>query len=284
MKKPILIVIGILMIASMACTITVPWIPDVGNSDVVTTDLNVPWPDEEEPVELSISMGAGNLSISGGASALLEGTVRTNVSGWEPEVDSNNGRVEVRQEATDVNRVPLQNITNEWDLQLGNRQPIDLSISTGAYDGELDLSGIPLSDLAISDGASSADVVFDTLNPVVMDNLSYSTGASNVELTGLANANFRDMQFSGGAGTYRLDFSGELQQDAFVEISGGVSNTEIVIPSGMNAEIDFQGELSNISTRGEWDINDDVYSTVGRGPTLLINVDIGLGNVVLIHR
>ena len=45
-----------------------------------------------------------------------------------------------------------------------------------------------------------------------MSILRYETGASTVKLNGLANANFGTLIFSGGAGDYTLDFSGDLQR------------------------------------------------------------------------
>ena len=64
--------------------------------------------------------------------------------------------------------------------------------------------------LVIKDGASDNVVSFDAVNPVNMTKLDYTTGASTVTLKGLANANFDIMSFTGGAGTYTLDFAGTL--------------------------------------------------------------------------
>ena len=64
---------------------------------------------------------------------------------------------------------------------------------------------------------------FPKLNRVEMDSLYYQTGASNVHLSDLANANFASMVFRSGAGNYTLDFSGELQRDAEVKIESGIS-------------------------------------------------------------
>jgi len=53
-----------------------------------------------------------------------------------------------------------------------------------------------------------------------METLRYVTGASNLKLSNLANANFASMIFEAG-GNYSLDFSGELRQDAVVTIEAG---------------------------------------------------------------
>ena len=49
-----------------------------------------------------------------------------------------------------------------------------------------------------------------------MESLTYDTGASSVTITGLADANFKKMEFKGGAGSFTLDFSGQLRTDGSV--------------------------------------------------------------------
>jgi hypothetical protein len=80
-----------------------------------------------------------------------------------------------------------------------------------------------------------------------MSILRYSTGASTVKLIGLANANFSTLTFSGGAGNYTLDFSGDLQQDAVVTIDSGLGNLSLIIPEGVNANVKLEGAAVNIN-------------------------------------
>ena len=89
---------------------------------------------------------------------------------------------------------------------------MDLTIAAGAYEGNLELGGLALKSLTVKDGASHVDLSFPEPNQTEMSILRYETGASDVKLTGLANANFSTLTFSGGAGNYTLDFSGELQR------------------------------------------------------------------------
>jgi hypothetical protein len=114
-----------------------------------------------------------------------------------------------------------------------------------------------------------------------MDKLTYSSGASSVTLTGLANANFADMEFNGGAGDYTLDFSGDLQRDADVTVAGGVGSIRIVVPEGTNAKVVVTRGLGSVSASGSWDQNGDVYNLEGTGPTLTIVVKMGVGSLEL---
>ena len=162
--------------------------------------------------------------------------------------------------------------------------PTDLVVKAGAYKGNLDLSGIPITNLEISDGASQAEITFDQLNPSVMKSLIYKTGASQISLYGLANANFDEMQFDGGAGSYTLDYSGDLQHDTDISVNFGLGDVKIIIPKGVPAQVIVDGGLNNVELTGTWSIDGSVYNVNGNGPKLYFRVKMGLGNLQLISR
>jgi hypothetical protein len=236
-------------------------------------------------VEVSLMMGAGTLALTGGADQLVAGAIQYNVAEWKPTVTSDGTDVKIEQGSPDTPAgLPDGNdVVNEWDLALGD-VPMNLSLRAGAYQGTLDLSGVPLRSLEINDGASSVELKFDSVNPQEMDQLTYHTGASQVKLSGLANANFAEMMFESGAGQYTLDFSGELQRDAEVSVKSGLSSVDIIVPAGMSVEIAVGGGVTNVNTDGSWTVHGDTYSQSGSGPTLTIGVDMGLGTLRLVSQ
>ena len=124
----------------------------------------------------------------------------------------------------------------------------------------------------------------DDVNPEEMTEFIYKTGASPVTLTGLANANFAEMSFDGGAGAYTLDFSGDLQRDATVSISSGVSTRSPIVSEGTHAVITSDSALSSVTTTGEWSTSGSTYTAEGEGPTLTIKVDTGVSTLNLIRK
>ncbi|MCD4671975.1 MAG: toast rack family protein [Anaerolineaceae bacterium] len=276
---------GIFLLVTTACRVGIPDTQCVVLSEKRTLVINESLPqDIDQPMEVEIVMGAGNLKISGGSDQLLEGTVEYNVVDWEPEVERKERSLEIRQGVErSVDLKALDRVVNRWELQMGGA-PVGLRITAGAYDGEIDLSGVPITDLDISDGASDVDLVFEQPNPVEMDRFSYRTGASDVNIKGLGYANFRRMDFDGGAGSFTLDFSGALQRDCWVKIDGGLGDFKIIIPEETAAEVEFNGELMDINTRGTWTVHDNVYSSGGSGPLLEIEINIGLGSVTLVSE
>ena len=236
--------------------------------------------------DVELSMGAGTLTIAPGAVGLASGTIRYNVESWEPTVTRSDNRLVIKQGSQKGLSGLGTRIVNDWDLELG-RAPMRLKISAGAYEGSYDLSGLTLQDLTIADGAARSQVVFNSANPGQMGNFDYKTGASTVTLIGLANANFKDMKFEGGAGTYSLDFSGQLRSDGNVRAKIGAGSIKIVVPASTAAKVTVSGSLNDIDTEGTWTADGNTYSTptfgaVGQGKTLSISVEMNVGSVTLV--
>jgi hypothetical protein len=284
MKPVIWIITGLLAIITLACSVSIPAARmQTGETQTLNVSEAAPTGQGNTPVQLSISMGAGNLQIGSGATGLIEGSIKYNVAEWKPTVSNQGSTISITQGTNFSNQLPPQNVVNDWQLKLG-QTPIDLTINAGAYDSTLNLGGIPLTGLTINDGASNANISFATPNRARMQQLAYKTGASTINLTGLGNANFADMSFEGGAGSYTLDFSGKLLQPSNVRISSGVSNFKIIVPATTACKVVMTGAMNSISTQGGWTVSDKTYSLPGQGPLLTITVELGVGSLELIAQ
>ncbi len=279
MKTNILIIIGALTILTLACAITIP-VTRMQTGATETLNVNEATSQGSTAGQVSISMGAGNLHIDGGATGLVEGTIKYNVAIWKPVVTHQGNAVSISQGTNFSNQLPPQNVVNDWQLKLG-QTPTDLTINAGAYDSTLTLGGLPLTNLTINDGASNTSITFATPNPARMQRLVYKTGASTVNITGLGNANVAEVSFEGGAGSYTLDFSGTMQQPSNVHISSGVSNFKVIIPPTTACKVILNGAVNSVNAQGAWTINDKTYTLAGQGPLLTISVDLGVGSLDL---
>ncbi len=283
-RKPIfvlLVFLSILALASLACGIRVP-VKRIQAGTTQTEKIDIPAPDVSGAAELSIVFGAGELTLDPGAeNALVSGEATYNVEELKPEVQVNGKDVTLSQGQENGGFSTMEgNVRNEWDLQLG-AMPFKLDIKAGAYDGRYELGGLSLEKLTVQDGAANVKMSFSEPNQAEMSLLRYETGASDVTLKGLANANFAEMEFRSGAGDYTLDFTGDFQRDAEVTVESGISSVTIIVPEGMNVELNFDGGLSNVDTSGEWQQKGSRYVQVGEGPTLNITVKMGAGNLKL---
>lgn len=288
MNVKIILVILVLALASLACgfSIDLPERPKAGPDVEESITVANPKPalsgDEvSDEMHLTLSFGAGKLTLSPDPQAknLVEGTALYNVEDLKPKIQKSGNSIEIRQ--GDFKSLPLfEDMKNEWDLKLSDT-PLDLTVEAGAYEGNLELGGLALTSLTVKDGASHVDLSFTEPNQTEMSVLRYETGASEVKLTGLANANFSTLTFSGGAGNYTLDFSGELQRDAVVTVESGLGNLSLIIPEDVDAAVTVESTAVNINHSSGWGQNGQTYTQHGSGSTLTIVVKIAAGNLVI---
>lgn len=169
-------------------------------------------------------------------------------------------------------------------VQYSDRIPISFDVELGAGRGDLDLTGLKVQELRISTGASDVHLRCDEPNPITADNVEIESGVSKFTADGLANLNFRKMAFSGGVGSYRLDFSGELATDADATIDVGLGSIVVEIPKPIHARVRYDdGWFSQFSLAGDFKrAKTGVYETEGYGDSgkrLDIRIDSGLGSV-----
>ena len=280
MFRKFFIFIAVLALATVACGFNINVPQKLQPGPDVVDNINVDYPDANE-TNLKLSFGAGDLLLSSGTSQLVEGTATYNYKELKPEVVTDGGNVEVKMGNVGVNVIPsLKDLKNVWDFKLGS-QPMNLTVDSGAYNGTFDFGGLSLSNLTIKDGAASVELAFSEPNQTEMSVFSYSTGASDVKMTGLANANFSILDFSAGAGDYTLDFSGDLKRDASIKVESGLSNVIIVVPEGVNASVTVESGVSNVSAGPGWSQSGNIYKQSGEGPILTFVVEMGAGNLTL---
>ena len=135
--------------------------------------------------------------------------------------------------------------------------------------------------LEISEGGSDLKLSFSAPNPERMTELKFSSGGSAAVLRGLGNANFELMKMDVGAGDYTLVFDGELRTDAQVDIDAGVGTLTIIIPAGVNATAAVDGGLSSADAGEGWTKTESGYTHSGAGPTISINISMGVGTLNL---
>lgn len=182
-------------------------------------------------------------------------------------------------------------IINDWEILLSTKYPTDLSLDIGACEATIDLGGIPLTEVALDIGAVDGEITFSKKNPIRMENFDLDIGASSIELSQLGNANFEYMAFDCGAASCKLDFSGDWEGSAEIQIDVGVGSAKIIIPKDLDVRImtDSDGWFSSIDFHNDEleELRDGVYETEGYRKAeirLLIEVDVGMGSVDFYFR
>ena len=113
-----------------------------------------------EQVGVEIRMGAGELTVEGGAKQLMEGEFDYNVPEWKPEVRYEGaggfrGKLLVRQGGGSVT---LGDVTNRWRLKLAEDVPMEVAVHCGAGENKLNLSTLDLRRAEVHMGAGRVEM------------------------------------------------------------------------------------------------------------------------------
>lgn len=244
----------------------------------------------EKTLETNLDFGAGELHLrpASDAADLFEGRFTFHPGRIEPEVNYSSDRQKGRLDLKTHSIRKLfsdRNPKNEWELAFSKKVTHTFDISLGACEATLDFSGLPIEEMEFSLGAGDCDVYFHSPNPVEMDRLKIESGASQLRIAGLGNARFKKLNFDGGVGDFKLDFSGEWSGDRYADISVGLGSVEIRFPPELGVRVYKDGALSSVDFDPDLDrVSDGVWESSNYRSAknrLIINLSVGLGSAAL---
>jgi len=213
-------------------------------------------------VQVKINMPAGELDMSGGANELLEADFTYNVDELEPEVAYSGDTLTVRNPDVDI-RVgswwDLDDYRYEWDLRLNDNLPMEMSIDVGAGSSDLALGSLSLTRLDIE------------------------TGAGGLKLDLSDSSSLTRLDVEAGVGQVTVDLTGTWQDDLDANISNGVGELTLLLPSSACVRVDMEDGLGVVNTHGlTKDGNDYINDACDESEvTLRIDISAGLGAINL---
>jgi len=177
---------------------------------------------------------------------------------------------------------------NHLDIKLSDAVPISFEIELGAGKGEINLTDLQVKEFSISTGASSVTMECGKPNSISAEDISIESGVSKFTAMDLGNLNFRNLKFSGGVGSYKLDFDGEFRQSAEVQIEVGLGSINVYVPKSIPAKLVYEDNwLSSFSLDDDFEkTHKGVYETddfQNSSKRLIIRMEAGLGSV-RVHR
>jgi predicted membrane protein len=120
----------------------------------------------------------------------------------------------------------------------------------GAAASDMELGGVPLTNLTLHTGASETKLRFDRPNPVRMERMELRVGAADFEVEQLGNARFDSFDFAGGVGEVTLDFTGEWEGDATARIKLTLGTLTLRLPADIGVRITRSTVLTSFETSG----------------------------------
>lgn len=224
--------------------------------------------DDRRELEMSydITDGRGDLEINLTDHGSHKGRRNSSISWEEMKDEHDNGNV------------------RRLTARLTDAVPLSLKIGLGAGKGRFDFSGLRLTNLKVSAGASSAELQCNEPNPVSCENVTIESGVSKLSASDLTNLNFQKLKFSGGVGSYTLDFGGKLQQKAYADLEVGLGSIVVYVPKHMPTRV-----ITDESWFSSVDV-DDCFAKTRKGTyetddfdrsdrTLTIKIGSGLGSI-----
>lgn len=235
-RKKLLVFISVLSLSMLACIVT-------GRSGRVVEQREVIPLNGLESAEITLRMGAGKLEVGSGTSDLMEGVFTYNDRSYAPVLDyvetgSGSGELVVEQE--EIRSFNLRKkYTLEWDLAFTGQIPLDLYISLGAGEAELDTSGLNLSAFELDMGAGEATLILpEQIERDLEVSIQGGVGQLNVEIPeGISvyaevSGGLGEMEVYGmmqdGSSYYTPDFE-ENGPSVYLDIEGGVGEINLEV-------------------------------------------------------
>ena len=216
-------------------------------TEMVTTTQSQPL-GKEKSVDADVRVDVGSLEISSNSSP--------NVYSVEMEYDkarfsssiqynnssdrSDEGRLSLRLETRHEGRIGPRGAGARLRLNLSSELPMKLNLRTGVGEARLSLSGLKLSRLDLESGVGGTRISAFEPNSVPCDTIRFKNGVGGLDATGLANLNFRNLEFEGGVGGANLDFTGEWKHDADIRVQVGVGGVSLRMPREIGVRVETE--------------------------------------------
>ena len=252
MRKQLSSLLGlVLAVSCFSCVVS--WDDWEGDTTFTTSQHS----DEIQGVEslvANLELGFGKLEIEAGTSGrLYDLDLYYDENALEPELNLDRQGKNATLDFSFKGK-------SRWGRRIGNTRAslrvnpgikFRLRAETGVTASEINLSGMTVESLDLEAGVGETSIQVASRNRTRCREIQIRNGVGTLEAVGLGNLRFEKLAFEGGVGAAELDFSGEWEDDAEVEIEVGVGGIEIRLPRDLGAEVRMSGSfLSGIDLSG----------------------------------
>lgn len=194
-----------------------------------------------ESVAVDVKMGAGDLTIAGGARGLVDAAFTYNVADWRPIIDyrvsEKCGDLLIRQPR--VKRLGLESYRYAWDLRLNDAVPMELDVALGAGESALDVGTLDLTRLNLKVGVGGGELDLrgertHDLNVTIRGGMGEATVLlpSDVGVEARVSGGLGEVDVDGLArdgGVYVNEAYGESDATIILDIQGGIGGVNLKV-------------------------------------------------------
>jgi hypothetical protein len=210
----------------------------------------------ESRLDARIDYAAGTLHVApSDAATLYRIRLRYDRDRYTPlaRYSAADGRVVLGVEATGGAGLRVSNrehLAQDATVALSPKVDLALDVTLGATEGELELGGLRLRNVSLRSGASRTVVRFSRPNGTRCARARFSSGAAELEVTGLGNSRCAEIVLDGGIGKVTLDFTGEAAGDAKARLRMALGELVLRVPRAVGLRLTGDRRLASLETAG----------------------------------
>jgi len=130
------------------------------------------------------------------------------------------------------------------------RVDLDLDLTLGATDADVELGGLRVAAWRLQTGASQAVVRFSQPNGMRCRTGTLIAGAADLTVLGLGNSRCDRLDFEGGIGKVTLDFGGTWTSSAQVAVTMAIGELILRLPRGVGVRLTLDKFLASFDPAG----------------------------------
>lgn len=127
---------------------------------------------------------------------------------------------------------------------------LDLDVTLGAVNADLELGGLSLSELTLQAGASQAVIRFSQPNRSRCRSAEITAGAAEVTMLGLGNSRCDRIAFEGGMGKVTLDFEGAWTSSSQATVKMAMGELTLRLPRRLGVRLTLDRFLASFDPAG----------------------------------
>ena len=208
--------------------------------------------------QTNIKFNAGTLGLSTHNRSSVALNAEFTRESWKPEmrIDKQAGEI-ILQQPDNKSTNMKDDDHNDWQILFPKNLTTSLSLTIGAGEASIDLSGSKLRSLVVEAGA----------------------GEFNINL---ANTSLSHLEVNAGVGELNLDLSGRQEQNLHASINGGIGSIKLLLPQDTGVRVKVNGlggiDVNDLIKRDGYYVN-SLYGKSSKN--IEIEVNGGLGNLEL---
>jgi hypothetical protein len=203
-----------------------------------------------------VEFGAGHLLLTpAAAGTLYSATIRYDQDRATPvhryEATARELELRLRPIGTPgVRVVNREQLAQQANVTLTGRIPLDLDVTIGAGEGEIELGGLQIRRGAIHSLATRAIIRASRPNRIACETLDLDGGAAEVFTEDLGNLRCAEIRFEGGVGRTTLDLTGSWNSTLRVRVKQALGELRLVLPKDAGVRIVLDRMLTRFNPEG----------------------------------